>query len=578
MRKAVSEVLGLFGRGDMMTRLLAWMLVVVLLLCVAGIVVGSSQTEALAQSEDSAVSPPSPSVSTTSSVVPPVVRSVEMRSTGADEDVAPLEAAADPTTEVTSTTEASSTTDTTESEDAGAAPAEIISAVDVDVVVYATQTSGLAAVREFALGAPNLRVALISCGNLLESPLTQGLSVEDVRNASHVTGGFYGEWRETVIRYYSLYGLKAANGTGRFTYEPEVAAKVLWSYIGGANTPNVQFYSAKLLAASDEAGDRHVDIQVEGTGKLRLNTRYFIDASVEADLARMLGADYRMGLTEDVYNDAAGNTPAYPSSANGWVTAPQRFSALLTLQVYSSGRAPRIASFVHPNYDPSSFFGTTFAWKNVVAFATSWTMKIAVLPKNKRELNESWSDHPDIGLAFSWIFDPDKRGEIRKQVLQWTINRIRYLQENGYPRVGIATVPQKLYVREGPRIVGVDTYTVDDLRSLALRDPVAVGCYCEYDRHHAFYPAHVETTRYVYMPMQALMAAGHPSLLVSTAVSTDSAAYCSAVRMEHCRANMGAAAAMMVIVAAELGVEPTEVPYEMVRSKLIGRGYQIPLT
>ncbi len=139
-------------------------------------------------------------------------------------------------------------------------------------------------------------------------------------------------------------------------------------------------------------------------------------------------------------------------------------------------------------------------------------------------------------------------------------------------------MPQKLYVREGPRIVGLDTYTAYDLRAGTLRDPVAVGCYCEYDRHDAFYPNHVETTRFAYVPMKALMAAGHPALLVSTAVSTDYAAYCSAVRMEHTRANMGAAAAMVVITAAELGVEPSEVPYETVRAKLIGRGYQVPST
>ena len=50
-------------------------------------------------------------------------------------------------------------------------------------------------------------------------------------------------------------------------------------------------------------------------------------------------------------------------------------------------------------------------------------------------------------------------------MLEWSINRVRYLQEHGYPRVGIASIPQKLYVREGPRIVGLDTYTVADLQS-----------------------------------------------------------------------------------------------------------------
>jgi hypothetical protein len=447
--------------------------------------------------------------------------------------------------------------------------------VDVDVVVYATQTSGLAAVRELALGAPQLRVALISCGNLLETPLTQGLCVEDARNIDTVSGGFYDEWRQTVIRYYALIGRKAFTSSGRFVYEPEVASTVLWSYVTGSKASNVQFYSAKLLAAGDQGSQRYVDIQVEGAGSIRLNTKYFIDASVEGDLARMLGADYRIGRDETVYNDVAGNKPAYPSEANRYVTAPQRFSALLTLQVYSSGSAPRVANLVHPNYDPSSYAGTTFASKNVAEFESSWSMTIATLPNGKRELNQTWSDWPDIGLAFQWVFEPDKRGEIRKRVLEWTINRVRYLQENGYPKVGIATVPQKLYVREGPRIVGFDTYTVSDLRSEALRDPVALGCYCEYDRHDQFVPNHIETTRCVHMPMQALMAAGHPALLVSTAVSTDYATYCSAVRMEHTRANMGAAAAMMVIAADLRGVDPSEVSYEAVRALLVNRGYQV---
>jgi hypothetical protein len=527
------------------TRVLVLLLVVGVVVCLVGIMVGSPDSSALAEIERG-----------------------------------PESVGAVATTETTSTTPAlpppdttlpSETTTTTEAASAGETDG-----VDVDVVVYATQTSGLAAVRELVLGAPHLRVALISCGNLLETPLAQGLSVEDARNIAEVSGGFYGEWRQAVIRYYSVRGLRAFTNTGRFVYEPSVAAKVLWSYVFGDNAPNVQFYSAKLLAASDQGDDRYVDIQVEGAGPTRLYTRYFIDASVEGDLARMLGADYRIGRDESIYNDVQGNKPAYPSAENGYATAPQRFSALLTLKVYSSGRAPRIADLAHPNYNRGSFAGTTFAAHNVKAFANSWSMKIAVLPNGLRELNETWSDWPDIGLAFQWVFEPEKRGEIRKRVLQWTINRVRYLQENGYPRVGIAAIPQKLYVREGPRIVGLDTYTASDLRRGILREPVAVGCYCEYDRHDNFFPNHVETTRYVHMPMKALLAAGHPALLVSTAVSTDYEAYSSAVRMEHTRANMGAAAAMIVMAAAETGVEPGEVPYEPVRAKLLARGYQIP--
>jgi hypothetical protein len=389
-----------------------------------------------------------------------------------------------------------------------------------------------------------------------------------------VTGGFYKEWRDTVTRYYALMGKKAFTSSGRFVYEPEVAATVLWSYVSGSKAPNVLFYSAKLLAASDKEGERYVDVQVEGSGTTRLRTKYFIDASVEGDLARMLGADYRIGRDEEVYNDVSGVEPAYPSADNGYVTAPQRFSALLTLQVYTSGSAPHVADLVNPSYDPSSYAGTSLTWKNVLAFGSSWSMKIATLPNNKRELNETWSDWPDIGLAFQWVMEPDKRAEIRKRVLEWSINRVRYLQENGYWRVGIATIPQKLYIREGPRIVGRDTYTAVDLRTGAVRNSVAMGCYVEYDRHDNFIPNHVETTRYVHFPMEALMAAGHPALLVSTAVSTDYAAYCSAVRMEPTRANLGAAAAMIIIAADQEGVDPSAVSYDAVRTLLFNRGYR----
>ena len=107
------------------------------------------------------------------------------------------------------------------------------------------------------------------------------------------------------------------------------------------------------------------------------------------------------------------------------------------------------------------------------------------------------------------------------------------------------------------------------------RDPVAIGCYVEYDRHDAFSPTHREQTRVARLPMGALQAQGHPWLLVSTAVSTDYEAYCSAVRMEHMRAAMGGAAGAMVASAERLGTSPDRVPYTAVRSQLLSNGYRL---
>jgi hypothetical protein len=564
VKKAVSRGIRLPRWSDGWTARIAVLFVAGLLLCLFTLTPESAKNQALAQEYDT-----SDTTTTTTTAVDP-----------ASEPLWPGTLSTLPTAPSTTTTEGETTettaggeTTTTLAEETTTTTEPAAVSVDVDVVVYGTQTSGLAAIHELALGAPHLRVALISAGNLFETPLVQGLSVEDARDAESVVGGFYAEWRQTVIRYYALMGKRAFTTSGRFVYEPEVAASVMKSFVSTAG--NVLFYSAKLLAAGDTGDKRYVDVQAEGFGRTRLNTRYFIDASVEGDLARMLGASYRIGRDETVYNDVTGQKPAYPTAANNYVTAPQRFSALLTLQVYPWGRAPKISSLVHPNYNPSTYAGTVFAWKNVASFSSSWSMKIATLPNNKRELNENWTDWPDIGLSYQWVFEPDKRGEIRKRVLEWTINRVRYIQEHGYSQVGIATIPQKLYVREGPRIVCRDTYTVSDLVAGAMRNSVAMGCYVQYDRHDAFYPNHVETTRYVHLPMEALMVAGHPNLLVSTAVSTDYQAYSSAVRMELTRANMGAAAAMVVIAADNQKVAPGDAPYQMVRTLLYNRGYRV---
>jgi len=294
-------------------------------------------------------------------------------------------------------------------------------------------------------------------------------------------------------------------------------------------------------------------------------------------LARLLGASYRVGRAEDLYNDRTGPTPSFPGPANSYATAPQRFSALLTLKLYPKGNAPRIADLKNPDYDPTSYGSLLpLSQKNVAAFKTGWSLTIAKLPESERELNETWTDYADVGLAFQWVFDPASRATIFRGVLDTTINQVRYLQEHGYPNIGIANLPQTLYVREGPRIQGLSTYTQSDILSGTSSETVAVGCYAQYDRHDIWPPTQIDTTRFVYVPMGALMAQGHPWLLVSTAVSTDFRAYSSAIRMEPTRANLGDAAGAIIAVAHQLGVAPAQVPYPQVRTQLLAQGHKLP--
>ncbi|MGI5939866.1 MAG: FAD-dependent oxidoreductase [Thermoleophilia bacterium] len=448
----------------------------------------------------------------------------------------------------------------------------------VDVVVYGTQTSGIAAVREITEGNPRLRVAVVSSGRFLESPLVQGLSVEDVRNASVVVGRVYREWRDAVIGYYRAHNKSPFTSSGRFVYGPQVAARFLWPLLEGSETNEVLFISGQLVAADDTGDSRYLTLRRADGSLASIDTRYFIDASVEADLARMLGADYRVGRGEAVFNDVSGPTPPFPSQSNDFITAPQRISALLTLKLYGNNSAPRITQLTSPLYNPATYDSAPKLKPAVRdAFARGWSMAINRLPDQERELNETWSDYPDVAASFNWVFDPAKRPEIRRRVVERTLNLVRDLQEHGYPHVGIANIPQYPYVREGPRVVGLTTYTSSQLVSGHSHEVVAIGCYTQYDRHDIVHPTMIDKTAYALVPMGALMVKGHPWLLVSTAVSTDYRAYSSPVRMEHTRANMGGAAGAMVVLAARLGTEVTRVPYEQVGELLRQRGYNLSM-
>ncbi len=448
---------------------------------------------------------------------------------------------------------------------------------EVDVVIYGTTSSGIGALRSLQLARaayPSpLTVAIVAGGPHMESTIAQGLAVEDLYG-SNAASGFYREFRDAVMKEYAAVGINAAPA-GRLLVEPEVAARILRWYVdyNGRGRPGVMFVQGRLTQADDGA-ERYVVVQTP-TGTLKINTRYFIDASPEGDLARMLGADYMMGRGEDVYNDTAGRTAPRPTRENDWDTSPQSMSILLTLKIHN-GVAPSVAQLGHPSYDPLTY-GTDFKFSEWAraAFATSWTMRY-VLPNNKRELNEAWGDYSNPDTSYDWVMYPEKRAAIRATLHNWILNKVRYLQEHGYPSVGVASVPTRPYVRDGVRVLGLTVYTQEQILAGPVRESVAYGNYALYDRHDTIYGSHQDSRPgHVHVPMGALQVQGHPWLLASTAVSTDSRAQCSAVRMEPVRANLGGAAGIIVAIAAASGVSTQDITYEAVRRELLRQGYSL---
>lgn len=480
-----------------------------------------------------------------------------------------------PSTSISTTTE---TTDTTEFPTTTSTITEPQAQhLDVDVVIYGTTTAGIGALRGLQLAKAayphNLRVAVVAGGPHIESPIAQGLAVEDLYGPE-TASGFYREFRDAVLRDYAAQGVNAAP-YGRMTVEPEVAARILRWYIdlGGKGRPGVSFVQGRLLAAED-GEERSVTLRTV-TGVLKIHTNYFIDASPEGDLARLLGADYRIGRSEEIFNDKEGRLPPRPSRANDWSTSPQSLSVLLTLRLYPNS-APSVASLGHPSFRPLTY-GVDFSFSEWArsSFATSWTMRNP-LPNKKRELNEAWGDYTDPDASYDWVMFPEKRADIRNRIQNWILNKVEWLRTHGYPNVGVATVPNRPYVRDGIRVVGRVTYTQDDILRGVIREPVAFGVYALWDRHDTVYGSRQDSRPgYVHVPMGALMPQGHPFMLVGNAVSVDALAQCSAVRMEPVRANMGGACGIITAIAAALGISCHDVPYDLVQKELNRQGYSM---
>ena len=452
----------------------------------------------------------------------------------------------------------------------------------VDVVIYGSTTSGLGAIRglkmAMARNPQDLTVALVSVGDALESPLTQGLCVEDDYEPGTISG-FYQEFRSAVALHYETLGVWPYERNGRLTYEPEVATDVLSHLVfGDQGLPEAARGRVRIVRvtgiiaeASDAEGDRYVVLTRPDDSRLRLDTRYLLDASVEADLARALGCRYMMGRADGVYDDVRGPLPAKPTRADLYAASPQSLGCLVTLASVPGGAPPIREREDWTAAEKAEGARWQMDEKTLKTFPNSWSMRHR-LPGGKHELNELWSDLADPDIIVQWYRDPESREGIVRMLQQRILVLLAQVQDR-YPEVGIDRLPTWPYVRGEVMVLGTHLYSTDELKANP-GETIATGKYAVFDRHD---PVHgslqPDEAATVFVPLAVTRPVSHPYLLVSTALSVDWKAYNSACRMEPVRATVGMACGVQLALAAAHDVAPRTIAYPEIRAELLALGH-----
>lgn len=181
------------------------------------------------------------------------------------------------------------------------------------------------------------------------------------------------------------------------------------------------------------------------------------------------------------------------------------------------------------------------------------------------------------GLFYFMANDSKVPVDVRKQVSQWGLAKDEFV-DNGH-------WPHQIYVREARRMVGEHVVTEHDLfKTRPVPDPVGMGSYALDSHHVQRYVTDdgavenegdlgISTKGPYAVSARALMPnrSQIENLLVPVCVSSSHAAYGS-IRMEPVFMILGQSAATIAVLALERGTSVQEVPYPIVRQRLLADG------
>ena len=380
-----------------------------------------------------------------------------------------------------------------------------------DLVVVGGGTGGCMAAIQAGRGG--LSVAVVERSNIVGGQMT-GAAVSTLDDVGRTRTGLYREFTDRVRDYYAKMGT-ATNiclwGGDTISTEPSAARKILEQML--AETGRIDVY---LNTAAEEAvmsGGRITGIRTAQSGGAGKGTTFesgvFIDATEHGDLLPIAGAKYRAGSSispkidpdanvQDItyvavvkrYSNGLPDGLRMPGPPPGYREHAKKFRGIVTRD---GSTWPGSYPFDVPSHNayralpdtgnPHVIIGDdSSTWRFITRTCINWANDYPGRPSG------------EPGLSVLYIEDPEYRKRAEREAMNRTLAFIWYMQSelgmtdwsvddgqgyggyfsNDWETAGDPLLPPEFasilrhfppfpYVREGRRIVGIDTLTDADI-------------------------------------------------------------------------------------------------------------------
>ena len=507
---------------------------------------------------------------------------------------------------------------------------------EADVIVYGSTPGGFCAA--IAAAREGASVILLEPTDHVGGLNTGGLSFSDSNQMVRATlMGLFDEWHTRVMKDYTDRGLKApfnaaVKNQARWTYEPHVAMRVTREML---NEAGVTVLTERYLQSVTKDGPRITSlITKDGT----YSAKVFVDGSYEGDLMAAAGVDWRAdreGRAEfgeslagkqypkkkmniSGFDDEGKLLPLMTTADGGAAEAGDNnlmtYSFRLCLTKDGENQVPMIEP---DNYDPARF-EIIRRYLKAGGDANKIGFDPYPLPGGKFDGNNSINRQFSLGLiggGNAW-HEADEAG--RKRIWeahkQYTLEFIHFLKNDpalptsmhdkfaqwGFCKDEFARYGHfspALYVRESRRMKGLYVISQKDIMEQPMKDdPIAISSF-PIDSHDCqrialkdggvinegtIYPVRPKGSGkgYAYhVPYRSILPKAEQcdNLLVPVALSCTHVGI-SSLRIEGAWMVIGQGAGVAAALSAQQGVAVQELPYGMLRERLLAQGQVLELS